>query len=106
MTEAIEQWAVLRCNADREAIMAVFPSEEKALYTLTMLADLFPSDSNGGVFFSACSLEQYKNLTSNSDIDPDYADAMLHDASLHKDEDSMHWQSIQHIDFTEVNPNG
>ena len=96
MTEAIEQWAVLRCNADRETIMAVFPSEEKALYTLTMLADLFPSDSNGGVFFSACSLEQYKNPT--PDIDPDYADAMLHDASLHKDEDSMHWQ-------TEVNPN-
>jgi|TARA_R100000482_G_C5005935_1_gene93577 hypothetical protein len=96
MTEAIEQWAVLRCEADREAIMAVFPSEEKALYTLTMLSDLFPSDSNGGVFFSACSLEQYKNPT--PDIDPDYADAMLHDASLHKDEDSMHWQ-------TEVNPN-
>ena len=96
MTEAIEQWAVLRCNADRETIMAVFPSEEKALYTLTMLSDLFPSDSNGGVFFSACSLEQYKNPT--PDIDPDYADAMLHDASLHKDEDSMHWQ-------TEVNPN-
>ena len=91
MTEAIEQWAVLRCEADREAIMAVFPSEEKALYTLTMLADLFPSDSNGGVFFSACSLEQYKNPT--PDIDPDYADAMLHDASLHKDEDSMHWQT-------------
>ena len=96
MTKAIEQWAVLRCNAGSEKILQLFSSEEKALYALTMLSDLFPSDSNGGVFFCACPLEQYRNIT--SDIDPDYADAMLHEASLHKDEDSMHWQ-------TEVNSN-
>ena len=104
MTKLI-QWAVVRSQANRpNHVIGVFASEETAYNVMFQHYQMFPPMKHGDAYYSVCDLQQYVNPT--PDIDPDYADAMLHDASLHKDEDSMHWQSIQHIDFTEVNPNG